>query len=201
MEAIDVKEHIVRIIEKATSIVEAAYNDDTNKTRLCFPKSATNESRVSEQEFRFAFVEAFNEYVKNKGLDWRYAVEVPTEDRYLFRKNNVLEKSVTEGRSAMFDLVIYSGDKQRTCLIEFKAGNPDGFYYDKDYIKLLNEKEGNENVVRCFLQLLKSHDNGTVASIQEKTKYAMGEVKMTNIDIISQAYSLKDGHINLTFSE
>lgn len=204
METNEIKEHIVRIIENATLLVKAAYTDDTNKTRLCFPKySATGDPRVSEQEFRFALVEAFNEYVKDKdkGLDWRYAVEVPTEDRYLFINKNNIIKSADEGRSAMFDLVIYNGSKERICLIEFKAGNPDGFCYDKDYIKLLNEKEGNENVVRCFLQLLKSHDNGTVASIQEKTKCAMGEINTANIQIISQTYSLKDDHINLIFSE
>jgi len=202
MEANEVKEHVVRIIEKATLLVEAAYTDDSNKTRLCFPKyPTTGELRVSEQEFRFAFVEAFNEYVKDKGLDWRYAVEVPTGDTYLFIHKDNIEKSADEGRSAMFDLVIYSGSKERICLIEFKAGNPDGFCYNKDYIKLLNEKEGNENVVRCFLQLLESHGNRTVANIQEKTKCATGEIKTANIQIISQTYSLKGGHINLIFAE
>lgn len=193
METNNVKTHIDHIIKNATHLVKAAYNDESTKTRLCFPKcSATSEDRVSEQEFRFAFVEAFNDYVKDKGLDWRYAVEVPTKDRYLFIEKGKLVKSASTGRSAMFDMVIYSGDKRCICLIEFKSGNPEQFYYDKDYCKLMNQNEGGNDILRYFLQLLKNHDERTIENIKKKTNIAINGNATSDIQVISKAFSLKN---------
>ena len=192
MDANNVKGHIEKIIEKTILLIKAAYTDDSTKTRLCFPKySSTNKNRVSEQEFRFAFVEAFNDYVKDKGLDWRYAVEVPTNDRYLFSTKDYL----SEGRSAMFDMVIYSGNKRRICLIEFKAGNPRQSCYNKDYCKLMNRNEGGEDVLRYFLQLLRNHDSGTGKSIKKKTIIATNGTPISDIQVISKAFSLNGSKI------
>lgn len=193
MTADNVKQHIERIIEKASRLLVAAYNNnDGAKTRLCFPKyPATCEDRVSEQEFRFAFVEAFNDYVIDERLDWYYAVEVPTTGRYHFISITEPEMQVAEGRSAMFDLVIYDRDKRRICIIEFKAGNPKQFCYDKDYRKLMNPCEGGHDVLRYFLQLLRNHNSATVESIKKKTIKAIEGNQGSDICVISKAFSLK----------
>ena len=46
---------------------------------MVFPKYRNKETRVSEQELRFAFIEAFNELNKENNWGLYYSVETPTE--------------------------------------------------------------------------------------------------------------------------
>ena len=148
-------------------------------TRLVFPmygehRTPQNETRISEQELRFAFVETFIQYCNDNDLDLLYSVETPTKDIYDFGDKNNLNKGV--GRSAEFDMVIYdinNGNLCRRCLIEFKANNADDYDHDKDFLKLNNEKEGDENVLRYFIEVIKTYTNGdgknsTIKSLHSK---------------------------------
>lgn len=195
-----VKTHIEDIIQNATNRVAAAFNDDVSKTRLCFPKYSSGKIRVSEQEFRFAFVESFIDYVITHNLDWRYAVEVPTEDNYYFSGESGPEiaKEGERGRSASFDLLICDGVKSPLCIIEFKAENPEQSCYSKDYLKLMNKREGRAETLRYFIQLVKSHDDGTILSIEEKTSEASKKIKQ-GMPVVSYAFSLKNGKVERIF--
>ena len=142
--------------EKSIEIIE--------HTRLVFPRyrdkdeDVKGEIRVSEQEFRFAFVEAFNEVTKD--TNYTYSVETPTRDTYLFSEGNTSAEHklndqlpcITEyGESANIDLVIYKDD-EIVALIEFKSGNPQLEDYEKDMVKLTNIKESDEKAQRYFIQ-------------------------------------------------
>ena len=141
-------------------------------SRLVFPQYGEHrekELRVSEQELRFAFVEVFNEECnKDKGLNLFYSIETPTEDRYSGFSNGGEPKPDEQGRSAEFDLVIFNEEGKRVCLIEFKAQNPGKPCYDKDFVKLENDNEGGKDVLRYFLQIVESSNNGTFKSISDK---------------------------------
>lgn len=203
----NIRSHVESIIAGAVLRVAEAYKGETSRTRHCFPTYSKNDKkRVSEQEFRFAFVESFNEYVsKNIGLnDWYYAIEVPTADSYRFGDSKPkLEPRENVGRSAMFDLVIYKGS-ERICLIEFKSGNPEQSCYDKDYLKLMNPKEGNAAILRFFLQLVENHNNRKKNSIENKTINAINNAKEELIkaklngpvEVISRTYSLDNSKLN-----
>jgi hypothetical protein len=55
------------------------------QSRLVFPcygQHRNSETRISEQELRFAFVETFNSYCNKNNLNLFYAVEVPTKGTY-----------------------------------------------------------------------------------------------------------------------
>ena len=111
------------------------------KSRLVFPmygEHRNHETRISEQELRFSFVEAFNKYCDKKNIDLFYSVETPTKDTYSgFKDKKEEPKQDPNGRSAEFDLVIYNNDLKRVCLVEFKALNADEHDHWKDFVKLL----------------------------------------------------------------
>lgn len=81
-----------------------------DRCRLLFPKLESKKPRVSEQEARFAFVEALC-----TGGRFRYSVETPTRKRYRFKG----EKET----SAQTDLTVYDlATGCRRCNVEFKEG-------------------------------------------------------------------------------
>lgn len=194
-------------IEKITKIafakVRYAYykakgeHSDDNKvrTKLVFPRyrdkddNVKGEIRVSEQEFRFAFVEAFNE--ETKGTNYTYSIETPTRDTYLFsegitsseHKLNEQLPCITEyGESANIDLVVYNGD-EIAALIEFKCGTPKSEDYEKDMVKLTNEKESDEQAQRYFLQLLESSDDDTINNIKTKRLEVLAQKQKSNKNV------------------
>lgn len=185
-------EHIKLIIQSAYSRVQKAYDKGNGSvadicTRLVFPKKTIGgQTRVSEQELRFSFVEAFNVYVKENCLDWYYAVEVPTQDKYNFKEKPIIDP---QGQSAMFDLVIYDKDCRKIALIEFKAKNPRKHDYEKDFLKLTNPKEGGEDVLRYFLQIVESYDKNTINKIKEKID---GIGKVNNVRCICYSLSCNE---------
>lgn len=145
---------------EADRILWESYHNGTRELHrgLRFPQmrggkkaDSTFPVRCSEQESRFAFVEA----AMKEGL--RYSVEVPTEKTYNFSGKTMLQ------RAAMTDLVIYKGNSARVN-IEFKskgkstkANHPD---IDKDLKKLLMEKyEG------LWFHLLKNVNRQTIPEL------------------------------------
>lgn len=165
------------------------------KTRLTFPRyfdvknqkknssGAENNNgevrtRISEQELRFAFVEAFNAYYceekdrqKNK-YDLYYSIETPTEKKYKGFSSGEPKQDI-DGRSGEFDLVIFkkeNNELKRICLIEFKAHNADEKDYWKDILKLNEEKQDNigQEALCYFINIFPSYDKGTINSIRAK---------------------------------
>lgn len=148
---------------------------EKEKSRLVFPMygkhhNPSYETRISEQELRFAFVETFNEYCKEKELNLFYSVETPTKGRYSDFISNPHEDD--KGRSAEFDLVIYNEKLERVCLIEFKANNADEIDHKKDFVKLDSLTEGADNVSRFFVEVVQSYTEGdgntTIYSLKKK---------------------------------
>lgn len=215
----DNKEIILDIISEAFKHVKNAYDlsnepNSSKDSRLIFPKKrdesirvseqnireSEQNIRVSEQELRFAFVEEFLKYVKKKKKDWYYAVEVPTKIKYDFSdKKNPKVAEEGKGKSASFDLAIYAkGDNNFNliALLEFKAGNPKKFDYHKDLVKLENEKEGDNEVLRFFIEIVKNAGERTPKNIESKLK---DKHQQTNFI----CYSLTEGEkvLELTQSE
>ena len=140
-------------------------------SRLVFPHYSTiyrgGETRISEQELRFVFVEQFNKYCEENSIKWYYSVETPTEHKYSFTdKNNPQQDE--NGQSAMVDLAIHDENFKRIALIEFKALNPEEFCYKKDFCKLSGEGNNDKSLSTFFVQILKSSNKDTEKSIRKK---------------------------------
>ena len=168
----ELKPIIDEIITNAFKRIEFAYqyhsenNPKTscNKlTRLVFPKFRNGNTRISEQELRFAFVEAFNAYCDEHKLDLFYSIETPTAKKY--QDFSTDPKVAEDGRSGEFDMVIFDKDLKRVCLIEFKANNADKVDHWKDILKLKEEGQG---ILCYFIEVLKSYDSRTPKSLKEK---------------------------------
>ena len=63
----------------------------------------------------------------------------------------------------MVDVCIHDNQGTRLCLIEFKAGNPEAFCYNKDLVKLKEESQ-----LGFFVQLLEKQNSATWLSIMNK---------------------------------
>ncbi len=178
------KEHIEKVIKDTFEIIKQVYANQQEKdglkgpengSRIIFPKKRKNgnkkketfETRVSEQELRFIFVEQLNKEIGEEGKNWDvyYSVETPTRDTYYFKGENPDRKD--DGQSANFDLVIHDSNLKRIALIEFKANNPVKHEYKKDFAKLNNVKEG-DGLLRYFIEIIKASDNGTFKNIHGK---------------------------------
>ena len=169
----DIKTIIENCIVKSFEILQELYSNETSdKTSMRIPKyrGDDNNTRVSEQELRFLFVETIckNESFKEGG--YSFSVETPTNDTYKFTENGkTLQKPERgEGQSANFDLTISNHDGELLALIEFKAKNTKPSSYAKDFCKLWNPKEGKPNALRYFINVLDKADKNTSAKIKEK---------------------------------
>lgn len=150
-------------------------------SRLIFPRyRVSDELRISEQELRFIFVEVFNQYCEENGVELLYSIETPSLDKYDFKK---YPQSSENGQSAMFDLVIFDRCFTRRALIEFKANNADEKSHLKDIVKLNNPQEGPENVLRYFIEVLENSNTRTTESLISKFDNAAS--------VIVKVYSLK----------
>jgi len=94
-------------------------------TLLVFPSYSENNelngnTRISEQELRFAFVEAFNDSNYMKNNNYFYSIETPTRYKYSNFSSSTKEKPTfnEDGKSGEFDLVIF--DKKLNNTISFK---------------------------------------------------------------------------------
>ena len=122
---------IIKTCERADIELWAAYSCSEEEQfissstgRLTFPQHSDNGPRVSEQEARFAFVEALTQG------PLRYSVEVPTCKNYKF--------SGKGWRRAQTDLQAHSESALGICNVEFKASAQKREVY-KDMQKLLRE--------------------------------------------------------------
>lgn len=199
METQELKKHIEEIIDLTFKKVQYSFDYQKENvkpsgsaqeclTRLVFPSYANEDkTRISEQELRFVFVEAFNEYCKEKKLPLFYSVETPTRDKYSgFSKTKDSQSDPRQddnGRSAEFDMVIFELEDnilKRRCLIEFKANNASELEHKKDFVKLNTPKEcensdGEKDVMfRYFIEILGSYNKGTISSLQNKIKESKG---------------------------
>ena len=168
--------HISTIIQYTFQALKDAYDHQKegydcepkmSLSHIVFPKYSDGETRLSEQELRFVFVDIFNKYCASHFLNWYYSVETPTVYKYKFSdKGHKIEpvRDDENGQSAMIDLAIHDSKLNRIALIEFKALNPDESCFSKDFVKLENEP----NVLTYFLMYVKSHDNGTIKSLKLK---------------------------------
>ena len=148
------------------------------KSRLIFPcygEHRDNEVRVSEQELRFAFVESFYEYCSEENhLDLFYSIETPTQSKYSFidknksHKCNENDDDYDSAQSASFDLVLYDNKMQRRVYIEFKANNAAKVEHLKDLCKLISDPNPNDNSLSYFIEIVKSHNDKTIESLNKK---------------------------------
>lgn len=127
-------------------------------TRLVVPKygdhgSNAGKPRISEQELRFAFIEALKEEEKAQGYLYSYSVETPTKNRYSFGGEIPKIEKSSKYRSGNFDVVLYDKQLKRKCLIEFKYGT-DTSEFAKDFLKLGNPEEGENDSLRYFIHLI-----------------------------------------------
>jgi hypothetical protein len=147
------------------------FTQGDNGSRLIFPHYSTvyrdGETRISEQELRFVFIEQFNAYCVENNLMLFYSVETPTEYKYTFTDKNNPHKD-EDGQSAMFDLCIHNEKLERIALVEFKALNPDEFCYNKDFCKLDAEKECKPELETFFIMMVKKTNTGTYGNIRKK---------------------------------
>ena len=116
--------------------------------RLVFPQYRDGRLRVSEQEARFAFIEALSQG------PLRYSVEAPTSKLYSF--------SGTRALSAMTDLQVHHESEIGICNVEFKAKGvsssaQNNFPIYKDVKKLMREP-----VWGLWFHLLESIDSSTI---------------------------------------
>lgn len=173
------KEYIEEIVQKTFEAIQDAYNyqtendpklDNLNRqklSRIVFPQKRDETTRISEQELRFVFVEQLNIQI-HEGWDVYYSVETPTQEAYEGFKNGGTPKQDEDGRSGEFDLVIFNNRLERIALIEFKANNASYHEHEKDFVKLNNENEGDDNVLRYFIEIIKNFDKGTLSSLHGK---------------------------------
>lgn len=190
MEKEELRGHIENIIQETFKRLKYAYsyNQESKKrtnpheekyqSRLVFPSYSNSQTRISEQELRFSFIEAFNEYCDKKELPLFYSIETPTLNSYSgFSKTRIIPTPEPQqddnGRSGEFDMVIFDLDEnckklRRKCLIEFKAKNASELDHKKDFVKLSDSKEGGDGVLRYFIEILESYDEETVDSLREK---------------------------------
>ena len=219
------EEHIENVINRTFEIIKKVYDNQREKeglknaingSRILFPKKRENkkgkyETRISEQELRFVFVEQLNKEIGvinngKSGVNWDvyYSVETPTEDRYYFKDipPHRCNETETQGQSANFDLVIHDSEFKRIALIEFKANNPEIRDYQKDFVKLTNNNEN--GCLRYFIQLLQNTNTGkdeqtdTMLNIEKKKIYleneASWERKWGPKQFLYRCYSLEKGN-------
>lgn len=199
METTKLRETMDVIITNTFNRLETVYNNHKegfnsklplptgNESRLVFPayykKGEKKDTRISEQELRFAFIEEFNYYCKENGIDLFYSVETPTKEAYSGFTTN--PQPDPNGRSGEFDTVILDKDLKRVCLIEFKANNAGPIDHKKDFLKLDYDEKDNEDVLRYFIEIVKSYRNATINSLKNEKFIFRG--KLTEV----RCYSLE----------
>lgn len=183
----DVKKHVGAIIDRAFWKLKNVYDSHQEanppqsmvmcESRLVFPQYRNGVTKIREQELRCAFVEAFNEYCEACGCELFYSVETPTLTTYenYFNPEAYPLSAKSHGRTAYFDLVVYDENLKRVCLIEYKANNASETDYRRDYLKLIIEEEGDKDVSRFFVQIIKSYNEGIIKRIKGNLKKKLRE--------------------------
>ena len=193
-------EHIEQIVESTFKVLKEVHSKQKegynqypsgNKSRIIFPQYSkeyrNRETRLSEQELRFIFVEQFNRYCEDNKLNWFYSVETPTEHKYIFSERGVKNSNPNmtdnkgEGQSAMVDFAIHDETLKRIALVEFKALNPHKLSFIKDFKKLNAEPVENT----YFIMYIKSCNLRTINNLKQKVKSSIGKAKFYCYDLES----------------
>ena len=193
-------EHIEQIVESTFKVLKEVHSKQKegynqypsgNKSRIIFPQYSkeyrNRETRLSEQELRFIFVEQFNRYCEDNKLNWFYSVETPTEHKYIFSERGVKNSNPNmtdnkgEGQSAMVDFAIHDETLKRIALVEFKALNPHKLSFIKDFKKLNAEPVENT----YFIMYIKSCGLRTINNLKQKVKSSIGKAKFYCYDLES----------------
>lgn len=171
------KEIVENVIKETIKILNCSYkankesienNTDCTHTKMVIPSYRNGEPRISEQELRFAFIEALYNVCNPNIL---YSIETPTKDTYQFSKDGNkfdFPQAGQGGRSGEIDLVLYEkkgNSFHRACIIEFKANSKSEYEFKKDFLKLHNPEEGNEDVHRYFIVIYKSKDSKVICEL------------------------------------
>lgn len=210
-----IKSRVIQILDKTFSVIDEVYKNHRedvvfqesagSRSRLVFPRYSLKhkndaerkaESRISEQELRFAFVEQLNALCDKNKWPYYYSVETPTDNRYVVSKAEEPEVAKTgEGTSGAFDLAIHDEGGKRICWIEFKALMKPEKEFAKDLLKL--NTEANKGL-GFFIHLLENADDATFESIRRD--------KVKNLDDViyvchilkekSETYSIGCAHWN-----
>ena len=156
---------------------------NNGKSRLIFPNYNKGNIRISEQAFRFLFIEHLKPFLE--AHNFYYSIETHTHDCYKFsknkqqimpqRKHNCTNTETEKYESAAFDLVIHRHEKdkneERDALIEFKSKGT-MHEYAKDICKLGNRYEGGDTTSRYFIIVVNNTGSNkgktTAQSIQER---------------------------------
>lgn len=131
--------------------------------RLIIPKYRKDTHRISEQEARFAFVEALS------GTSTHYSVETPTRCDYSFTSPS------GSRRAAQTDLTLHLADRhgfRRWVNVEFKADVCPQPSIDKDIEKLVREQKESATIGNWF-HLLENNDSGTYRALFKKMRNAL----------------------------
>ena len=175
----NLKDALKEIIKDTFKTIDTIYNNryekitDNNGSRLIFPcyssqnKTNQNPVRVSEQELRFIFIETFCKYCDENKLDYYYSIETPSQYKYVFSEKiesgkPLPRKADNEDESpvsARFDMAIHNKDRKIVALIEFKNNESDSKKYEKDFIKLYEEKEDR---ICLLIDLIEASNSGTL---------------------------------------
>jgi len=169
------KEIIVETFDTIDKIYENRNSEITccDGSRLIFPcysnlnKTNQHQVRVSEQELKFVFIEKFCKYCDHNNLEYYYSIETPSQNKYVFSEKIESGKQVPrkaeEGDdspvSARFDMAIHNKKREIVALVEFKNNESDSNKYEKDFIKLHEEKE---NRICLFIDLIEASNSGTL---------------------------------------
>lgn len=175
----NLKDALKEIIKDTFKTIDTIYNNrygeitDNKRSRLIFPcyssQNKTNQNlvRVSEQELRFLFIETFCKYCDDNNLDYYYSIETPSQYKYVFSEKiesgkplpRKADKEDVSPVSARFDMAIYNKNRKIVALVEFKNNESDSDKYEKDFIKLYEEKEDR---ICLFIDLIAASNSGTL---------------------------------------
>lgn len=224
----EIKDIIEKIIAEALYILQEMYKNKECNHELgnascyqIFPEYSTkrhyndlNKTRESEQEIRFAFVQALLNYNNRKEAEPKlyFSVETPTEKKYAKTADGVktIKETIRGGGSGNFDLVLHDEKLRRVCLIEFKSDYPgnekakDGERFvsiQKDFLRLANPNENKviadekEDSLRYFVHTVIQYEKGRVEErLMEAEgiieKVIVGENKEKPVSVNYVLYSL-----------
>lgn len=181
------KTDLIHIADAAFETLKKAYEGET--CRVIIPKRRDRCKRVSEQEFKMAFIQTILQQPEYSSLS--FSVETPTENTYLFgpksnRFNDFLPNREKDGcRSGCIDLTLYHGS-EKAAIIEFKSAGAGEYEIHKDLFKLVNEP--GENVIRAMIQIFEHGDISTTDAI--KRKMDSSNVFSSNSEILYIGYCL-----------
>ena len=192
----DFKEHIETVICETFKTLQKVYDSQQESingfkhvdtgSRLLFPCNRKEDTRISEQELRFIFVEQLNCEIK-KGWNVYYSIETPTKGGYVDFSTKFPKRDDKNGRSGCIDMVIHDSTGKRICMIEFKANNPKPSDYAKDFCKLNNEGVD----YGYFLQIVESSNSKTKSNIESKIKSYKDQVESFKENVFHYCYCLK----------